>query len=69
MEGAKLYETLAKRQHVVWIAQLRTAHCPLNDYFYRFSIVNDPMCECKEGKETVEHFYSNAEDMREREIS
>src|SRR5438045_1735387 len=36
MDGAKLYETLTKRQHVVWIAQLRTAHCPLNDYFYRF---------------------------------
>src|SRR5204863_7868990 len=55
-DSAKLYETFSKRQHILWIAQLRTAHCPLKDYLYRFSIVNDRMYECKAENETVAHY-------------
>ena len=33
-DGAKVYKTLSKRQHVVWIARLRTGHCALNDYLH-----------------------------------
>ena len=38
------------------LAQLRTGHCRLNSYLYRFNIVESGECECEEGRETVEHF-------------
>ena len=59
--GPKLYGTLRERKHVVWISQLRTGHCHLNEYLHRFNIIETPECECGAGKETVEHFLLNCE--------
>ena len=33
-----------------------TGHCRLNSYLHRFNIEASAECECKKGKETVEHF-------------
>ena len=56
VNGAKLYQTIRKRKHVTWAARLRTGHCLLNARLHRIGIAPDPMCECGEGKETVEHY-------------
>jgi ribonuclease HI len=57
--GLKLYGTLQQRQHVVWIAQLRTGHCHLNEYLHRFNVIETSECECGAEKETVDHFLLN----------
>jgi ribonuclease HI len=54
--GPKLYNNLADRGMAATIVQLRTGHCGLNNYLYRFGISDTPYCECGYGKETVEHF-------------
>ena len=53
--GPKLYGILQQRKHMVWISQLRTGHCHLNEYLHRFNIIETPECECGAEKETVEH--------------
>jgi hypothetical protein len=59
--GPKLYEKLQQRKHVVWISRLRTGHCHLNEYLHRFKIIETSECECRAGKETVDHFLLNYE--------
>ena len=51
-----LYGALQQRKHVVFITRLRTGHCHLNEYLYRFSKIETPECECGAGRETVDHF-------------
>ena len=69
VNGAKLYQTIRKRKHATWIARLRTGHCSLNNYLHRFGIAPDPLCECGEGKETVEHYLLKCGKYdREREV-
>ena len=53
--GPKLYYGYG-RSTTAKLAQLRTGHCRLNSYLYRFNIVESAECKCHEGKETVEHF-------------
>lgn len=57
--GLKLYGTLQKRKHVVWIVRLRTGHCHLNEYLHRFNVIETSECECGAEKETVDHFLLN----------
>jgi ribonuclease HI len=59
--GPKLYGALQQRKHVVLITRLRTGHCRLNEYLYRFNKIDTPECECGAGKETVDHFLLNCE--------
>ena len=37
--GPKLYNALQQRKHVTWISRLRTGHCHLNEYLYRFNVI------------------------------
>jgi ribonuclease HI len=56
-ESAKIYSSITKRQDTARLVCLRTGHCSLNDYLYRFGIEESPMCECNdEIIETVDHF-------------
>ena len=59
--GPTLYGALQQRKHVVLITRLRTGHCHLNEYLYRFNKIETPECECGAGKETVDHFLLNCE--------
>ena len=59
--GLELYGTLQRRQDVVCITRLRTGHCRLNEYLYRFNRIETPKCECGAEKETVEHYLLNCE--------
>jgi ribonuclease HI len=54
--GPAIYREMANRNGAVKIAQLRTGHCGLNSYLFRFGIKNSPYCRCGYGKETVEHY-------------
>lgn len=45
-----------KKHEITTITQLRSGHVPLNSYLNRFVQLTDPMCECQEGIETVNHF-------------
>ena len=58
LRGSKFYQavTLIRRQ-TAQLAQLRTAHCLLNQYLYRFGYADSLRCECRSGLiENVEHF-------------
>ena len=57
--GPKLYGTLQKRKHAVWIARLRTGQCCLNEYLHRLNIIETPECECGAEMETIEHYLLN----------
>jgi ribonuclease HI len=59
--GLKLYGTLLRRKHVVWISRLRTGHCHLNEYLHRFNIIETAECECGAEKETLKHYLLNCE--------
>ena len=53
--GPALYNKLS-RNTCAKVIQLRTGHCGLNSYLHRFGLADSPLCECKNGQETVEHF-------------
>ena len=60
--GPTLYGALQQPwKHVVLITRLRTGHCHLNEYLYRFNKIETPECECGAEKETVNHFLLNCE--------
>lgn len=44
------------KHEVATITQLRSGHAPLNAYLNRFNQPIDPLCQCQEGIETVDHF-------------
>lgn len=55
-EGPSLYKGMP-RPAAATLAQLRTGHCGLNQYLWRFKKADDAACgECGYQKETVEHF-------------
>ena len=54
--GPKLYNTLHSRNVVATLIRLRTGHCGLKQYLHRFKKADTPHCECRQGKETVEHY-------------
>jgi len=54
--GTKFYNRFSNRKSATTLARLRTGHCGLKQYQYRFNLVDSPFCECGEGKETVEHY-------------
>ncbi|KNZ77457.1 Putative 115 kDa protein in type-1 retrotransposable element R1DM [Termitomyces sp. J132] len=54
-----ILQTLASvpRWHASILTQLRTGHCPLNQYLHRFKKADSPICgACNQAEETVEHF-------------
>jgi hypothetical protein len=64
--GSKLYNTITNRHNSVNLAQLRTGHCALNVYLYRFGKKGSPTCECGCGKEIVEHYLLEYRKYREQ---
>ena len=58
--GLKLYGIL-QRKYMIWTARLRIGHCHLNEYLYRFNIIEASEYECGAEKETVEHYLLNCE--------
>jgi ribonuclease HI len=54
--GPGLYNEISSRNTSTTMAQLRTGHCWLNLYRYRFGHAKSPYCKCGYGKENVEHF-------------
>jgi hypothetical protein len=58
LRGKKLYNLVnLSRRQTATLARLRTGHCSLNQYLYRFGHTESPMCECGSGAiENVEHF-------------
>jgi hypothetical protein len=61
-----LYYEIANRNGAATIAQLRTRHCGLNRYLHRFNIKNSLYCQCRYGKETVEHYFLECRNYREQ---
>ena len=53
--GVQLYGDLPRKQ-VANLIRLRTGHCRLNSYLNRHNIIEDPLCDCERGIETVKHF-------------
>lgn len=51
------YKALCKlpRPEATMVAQLRSGHCPLNDYLHRFKAVDSPKCKLCKQCETVDH--------------
>ena len=60
--GPNLYKRLTREQSTI-LAQLRTGHCALNQYLWRFKKVESSVCEQCEGDqvETVEHYLIECE--------
>ena len=54
--GPVLYNEIENRNMAAKIAQLRTGHCGLNQHLHCFGKKDSPYCQCRYGKETVEHF-------------
>ena len=69
---AKTDSTLYKmenRKDATKIAQLRTGHCRLNNYLYRFDNKNSSYCQCGYEKETVKYYlleYRNYKEQRKK---
>jgi ribonuclease HI len=62
--GLHLYGELS-RQQTATLARLRTAHCGLNDYLHRRTIVDDPGCPCGHPNETVQHYLLQCQTYKE----
>ena len=54
--GTKFYNRILNKRAAVSLMRLRTGHCGLNYYLFRFKLSNSPYCPCGHGKETVEHY-------------
>src|SRR2546423_8730041 len=52
--GGNFYNRISSRKAAATLVHLRTGHCGLKQYLYRFNRAESPNCECGEGKETVE---------------
>src|SRR5947207_12439867 len=57
---------LADRNSATKIAQLRTGHCGLNRYLYRFDIKNTSYYHYKYKKETMKHYLLECRKFREQ---
>src|SRR5271169_4727993 len=52
-----IYNGITKRFEIALLSRLRTGHCSLNQYLYRFHHEESPECSCSSGAiETAEHF-------------
>ncbi|KAF5374636.1 hypothetical protein D9615_008936 [Tricholomella constricta] len=59
LPSRKFYQTAKglPRKHAALLFQLRTGHCPLNAYLFRFKKIESAQCQaCQQGDETVKHF-------------
>ena len=57
MQGQTLYNSVQQRSGCAILTQLRTGHCSLNSYLFRFNKAESAECpHCGYTKETVEHF-------------
>ncbi len=54
--GSKFYNHITSRKTAATLTRLRTGHCGLKQYLYRFKRADSPYCDCGDGKETVEHY-------------
>ncbi len=54
--GGKYYNRISNRKAAATLVRLRTGHCGLKQYLYRFKQADSPYCDCGDGKETVEHY-------------
>jgi len=55
--GIKLYKNITNPRQAAQLARLRTGHCALNQYLYRFGHEESPMCDCDSGAiESVQHY-------------
>ena len=72
--GQKYYKAAKTRKTATTLAQLRTGHCQLNSYLYRFKKVASPYCQCRYQPETVQHYmlecrnYKKERDWLQRKI-
>jgi ribonuclease HI len=56
-KGIKLYKAINTRHDVAQLARLRTGHCSLNQYLFRFGHADSPYCDCdNQTIETVQHY-------------
>jgi hypothetical protein len=56
-QGWELYRSMPQRKACATLIQLRTGHCVLNNYLFRFKKVDSAECpQCGHANETVEHF-------------
>jgi hypothetical protein len=55
------YNGIRNRSAIAALTRLRTGHCELNHYLYRFGLTDTPYCSCGRGKETVEHYLLECE--------
>ena len=56
-QGRTLYSSVQQRSDCAILTQLRTGHCGLNSYLFRFNKAESAECpHCGYAKETVEHF-------------
>jgi hypothetical protein len=56
-QGPKIYRAIGARPKCALMAQLRTGHCGLNHYLWRFKKSESAECEyCGDSRETIEHF-------------
>ena len=56
-EGPEVYNQVENRASSALLAQLRTGHCGLNHYLWRFKKADSAKCDmCGYQEETVEHF-------------
>src|SRR5947207_3362309 len=62
--GIKIYGELTRKQATT-LARLRSGHCGLNSYLHRFSIIEDPACDCGHRSETVQHYLLDCKNYNE----
>ena len=65
VKPAATYTNISNRKHIAWIARLRTGNCSLNKYLHLFNIIDNPMCKCGRGQETVAHYLLTCERFKE----
>jgi endonuclease/exonuclease/phosphatase (EEP) superfamily protein YafD len=64
--GRDLYNSAPNRKIAAALAQLRTGHCGLNYYLWRFKKIESSKCEgCGYERETVEHYLLECPKFRE----
>ena len=56
-KGIKLYKAINMRHDVAQLERLRSGHCSLNQYLFRFGHANSPYCKCdNQTIETIQHY-------------
>ena len=56
-QGTKLYKAITTRRQAARLARLRTGHCSLNQFLFRFDHTESLTCDCGSGAiESVQHY-------------